>query len=109
MELEIEGKRENQLLSRIEVTFTATHNAEPTPKRDQVRDELAKQLKVTKDRVVVDYMQSSFGMGATEGYAKVYKSKEDALKLESEYVLIRNGLAQKKAKAAEGQKAEEKK
>ena len=101
MELEISGKRENQLLNRIEVTFTATHNAEPTPKRDQVKDELAKQLKVTKDRVIVDWMQSSFGMGSSEGYAKVYKTKEDALKIESEYVLVRNGLAQKKEKKAE--------
>lgn len=104
MELEIDGKRENHLLSRIEVTFKTTHNAEPTPKRDQVREEIAKQLKVTKDRVVVDYMESTFGLGATEGYAKVYKTKEDALKLESEYVLVRNGLAQKKEKKAEEKK-----
>lgn len=98
MEIEIDGKRENLLLNRVEVEFTVAHVAEPTPKRDQVREELAKLLKVTKDRVVVDHMESSFGKGATAGYAKVYKSKEDALKVESDYILIRNGLAQKKVK-----------
>jgi small subunit ribosomal protein S24e len=99
MEIEIEGKKENALLNRVEVDFKALHGAEPTPKRDQVREELAKQLKVTKDRVVVDHMESRFGVGLTEGYAKVYKTKEDALKFENEHVLVRNGLAQKAAKA----------
>ncbi len=105
MEIEIEGKRENLLLNRVEVDFKVAHSAESTPKRDQIREELAKQLKVTKDRVVVDHMQSSFGKGETAGYAKVYKSKEDALKVESEHILVRNGLAQKKAKQ-EAKKAE---
>lgn len=109
MELEIEGKRENHLLNRVEVDFKVAHAASPTPKRDQVREELAKELKVTKDRVVIDHMESSFGRGVTSGYAKVYKTKEDVLKLESEYVLVRNGLAQKKAKAAEGEKEKAKK
>ena len=98
MEIEIEGKRENLLLNRVEVDFKLAHGAEPTPKRDQVREELAKLMKVTKDRVVVDHMESSFGKGETTGYAKVYKTKEDALKVESDYILVRNGLAQKKVK-----------
>jgi small subunit ribosomal protein S24e len=98
MEISIEGKKENALLSRVELEFRLSHVAEPTPKRDQVREELAKQLKVTKDRVVVDHMQSSFGKGESVGYAKIYKSKDEALRVESDYILIRNGLAQKKAK-----------
>jgi len=104
MEITVDGKRENLLLNRVEVDFTVAHVAEPTPKRDQVREELAKQLKVTKDRVVVDHMESSFGKGESAGYAKIYKSKEEAVKLESDYVLVRNGLAQKKEKKAEEKK-----
>ena len=104
MEIAIDGKRENLLLNRVEVDFKVAHVAEPTPKRDQVRDELAKLLKVTKDRVVVDHMESSFGKGESAGYAKIYKSKEEAVKLESDYVLVRNGLAQKKEKKAEEKK-----
>ena len=107
MELEVTSQRENHLLLRIEVGFKASHQGEPTPKREAVRDELAKQLKATKDRVVIDHMESGFGQNITQGYAKVYKTKEAALGFESEHILIRNGLAAKKDKAKKGEAKEE--
>ncbi|MBI5000162.1 MAG: 30S ribosomal protein S24e [Euryarchaeota archaeon] len=107
MELEVTNQRENHLLSRIEVSFRASHQGEPTPKREAVRDELAKQLKATKDRVMIDHMESGFGQNVTQGYAKVYKTKEAALGLESEHILVRNGLAAKKEKAKKGEAEKE--
>jgi small subunit ribosomal protein S24e len=98
MELEIQDKRENTLLKRTEVQFVLHHPNSPTPKRDNVREELSKALKVPKDRVVVDHMESSFGVHDTKGYAKIYPSKEEAIKIEREYLLLRNKLVEKKAK-----------
>jgi small subunit ribosomal protein S24e len=92
MELEIVGKRENPLLKRTEVQFRVTHPHEQTPKRGDLRQELANVLHVTRDIVIVDSFQSEFGRSASRGYAKVYKSKEDALKVERKHILVRNGL-----------------
>ncbi len=107
MELHVVAKKENPLLKRVEVTFKAVHKAEGTPTRDAIRSELAKQLKAAKDAVVVDRSVSSFGRYETVGYAKVYKSKEEALSVERPHILVRNKLKEPEAKEKkEGEKAE---
>lgn len=107
MELQVLTKKENPLLKRVEVTFKAVHKAEATPTRDSIRTELAKQLKASKDVVVVDHSDSSFGRFETLGYAKIYKSKEEALSVERAHILVRNKLKEAEAKEKkEGAKAE---
>ncbi|MFA5897291.1 MAG: 30S ribosomal protein S24e, partial [Thermoplasmata archaeon] len=107
MEVQVLAKRENPLLKRTEVTFKAIHRSEPTPSRDALRTELAKQLKASKEHVIVDHAASSFGRFETIGYAKIYKSKEEALLVERSYILVRNRLKEPKAKEAKaGAKAE---
>lgn len=101
MELEIQNKRENPLLERIEVQFILHHPNSPTPKRANVREELSKAMRVSKDCVVIDNMKSSFGVHDTKGYAKIYQSKEDAIKVEREYLLKRNKLEAKPEKKNE--------
>jgi len=49
-------------------------------------------LHATRDIVVVDFTKSEFGRATSRGYAKVYKSKEDALRTERKHILVRNGL-----------------
>ncbi len=98
MELQVMAKKENPLLNRVEVTFKAVHKAEGTPTRDAIRSELAKQLKAAKDAVVVDRSVSSFGRFETLGYAKVYKSKQEALAVERSHILVRNKLKEAEVK-----------
>ena len=100
MKVDIVSKFENKVLDRIEVNFKADHDGEPTPSRDSIRTALASALGVPKERVVVDEMGSKYGIGSTEGYAKVYNDVEVAKKYEKNYILVRNGLAEKKAKKA---------
>ena len=95
MEIEIVTKEENQLLDRTEITFKAVHPKEGTPQREAVRDKLSALLKAPKERVIVDGMNSEFGKMETVGYAKVYKSKEAAMKFEREHVLVRNKLKER--------------
>ena len=95
MEVEIVSKKENILLDRTEVRFKAVHPKEGTPQREAVRDKLVGLLKASKERVIVDSMDSEFGKTETVGYAKVYKTKEAAMKFEREYVLVRNKLKEK--------------
>ena len=98
MELEIVAKRDNPLLKRTEVRFRVTHPSEPSPQRGALRDQLAKALHATRDIVVVDFSRSEFGRSASHGYAKVYKSKEDALRVERKHILVRNGLLEAEKK-----------
>jgi len=98
MELEVVVKKENELLDRVEVTFKVVHPKEGTPQREAVREKIASILKAAKERVVVDSMDSEFGKTETVGYAKIYKTKEAAMKFEREYVLVRNKLKEKVAK-----------
>jgi len=95
MEIEIVSKNENQLLERLELRFRALHPNEGTPNREDIRDKLATMVKVPKERVVVDSMQSEFGRNETVGDAKAYKTKEAAMKYEREHVLVRNKLKEK--------------
>jgi small subunit ribosomal protein S24e len=95
MEIEIIAKKENELLDRTEVKFKAVHPKEGTPQREAVREKIAAILKATKERVIVDAMDSEFGKTETIGYAKVYKTKDSAMKYEREPTLIRNKLKEK--------------
>jgi small subunit ribosomal protein S24e len=98
VQLEVLARKENPLLKRTEVRFKAVHKAEPTPTRDALRAFLAKELKATKDIVVIDSQASTFGRYETQGYAKVYKSKEEALAVERKHILVRNKLIEPEVK-----------
>jgi small subunit ribosomal protein S24e len=95
MEVEVISKKENILLDRTEIRFKAVHAKEGTPQREAVRDKLVSLLKASKERVIVDAMDSEFGKTETVGYAKVYKTKEAAMKFEREQILVRNKLKEK--------------
>src|SRR2546428_158412 len=74
MQLEVLERKENPLLKRVEGTFKATHKAEPTPTRDARRAFLAREVKATKDIVVIDYQVSPVGRNETvvdgQGYRR---------------------------------------
>ncbi|MHB8587144.1 MAG: 30S ribosomal protein S24e [Thermoplasmatota archaeon] len=92
MEIEVTEKRTNPLLNRTEVRFRVAHLGAATPKRDDVRDKLAATLNSKKDLVVIDAMESSFGLGETAGYARVYENVDSMGKIERRFLLKRNGL-----------------
>ncbi|MCU0861548.1 MAG: 30S ribosomal protein S24e [Methanomassiliicoccales archaeon] len=98
MKVQIESKKENPLLERTEVRFSAEHAGEPTPARDAVRTAIAGAVGSTKEKVVIDKMETEYGKGLSMGYAKVYSSEEALRKTESRSMLVRHGLEEKKAK-----------
>jgi len=106
MQLEVLARKENPLLKRLEVRFKAIHKAEPTPTRDALRAFLARELQATKDIVVIDSQASTFGRYETVGYAKVYKSKDEALKVERKHILVRNKLIEPEVKKEAAPKPE---
>jgi len=97
MKIEIESREENKLLNRIEVRYRAVHPNATTPSREEARSQLAANLQVPMELVIIDFQKSIFGKNFTEGYAKIYKTKEEAMALEPDFLLIRNGLKSKEA------------
>jgi small subunit ribosomal protein S24e len=104
MEVEVISKKDNPVIGRMEVDFKVSHPKEVTPKRKEVRDEIAALLDVQKDRIVIDHMKSEFGKPETMGYAKVYKNKKDAQNTETIAVLKRNNLYEAKKETVEEKK-----
>lgn len=105
MELKITEKRDNPILARQEVTFSLRHDGETTPSRAQVRQLVASELGTKTENIVVDHMESAYGLGSTKGSARAYKSADSARKTERVHLLKRNQLyiekPKKEAKPAE--------
>jgi small subunit ribosomal protein S24e len=106
MEIEIESKKNNPLIDRTEVHFTINHQGKGTPDREIIRSELADKLNVKKDNVIVNHLNSGFGIHISTGYAKVYKSVEISKGLERKHILQRNKLIEKGGKKKEEKPAE---
>lgn len=106
METEVISKKENPLMRRTEVRFKLLHPKEGTPRRETVRDNIAKLMNVPKDRVVIERLTSEFGKVETLGYAKIYASSKDAVEIEQKYILVRNKLVKKDEKEKEERREE---
>ncbi|EQD71267.1 Ribosomal protein S24e [mine drainage metagenome] len=105
MEIRLVDQRPNPLLHRQELRFEVAHATAPTPGREEVRAEIAKQVGVAKDRVVVERMQARFGTATTVGEAMVYESTDIARRTEREHILIRNKLKEKPGAAPPAESA----
>jgi len=75
-----------------------------------VRQLVAAQVGTKTENVVIDSMDTEYGIGRTHGTARAYKSPDEARKTERVHLLKRNALYVEKAKKAapEGAKADEK-
>jgi len=108
MKIEITNQKENPLQKRTEVYFNIDHVGETTPGRNAVAEDIAKKMKSKRDCVVIDSIESVYGIGKSKGYAKVYDSKESAMSFENKYLLKRNGIGVEAPAPADGAAAEKK-
>jgi small subunit ribosomal protein S24e len=112
MDVKITQQKDNALMARKDIAFQVAHPGETTPSRTQVRQLVAAQVGTKTENVVIDSMETEYGIGRTHGKARAYKSADEARKTERVHMLKRNALYVEKAKkegAKEGDaKAEEK-
>ena len=83
---------ENPLLYRKEYIFAVIHDAQPTPSREKLREEISKALGVNKDLVVIRRIKTEFGMNVSKVEVHVYDDKEKMMEIEPRYILKRNGI-----------------
>ncbi len=97
MKMEIQEEKKNVLQERTEVHFVAVHEGECTPGRHAVAEELGKKYGVKRELVIIDALESMYGIGKTKDYAKIYDTVAAAKKYEPDYLLKRNGYKEEKA------------
>jgi len=98
MKVEIVEKSENPLFQRVEIKFKVDHAGEPTPKRLDVRAQVAAQLGVSQELVVIDKLAGAYGKQEASGIARAYGSKERLAALEPKYLLVRGLPKEEKPK-----------
>ncbi len=91
MEVFVESERQNPLLKRREVYFRLKYEEEGrTPSRADVRQKIASLFSAEAERVVIDHIKPEFGKTEAKGYAKIYDSIDDLMKIEREHIIRRN-------------------
>jgi len=93
MELQIVKNIDNKLVGRQELELQIIHTASATPKRMEVRKEVAKQMKAKTELVIIDHLKNRYGRQETIGYAKVYADMGSLTATETQPILARHGLA----------------
>jgi len=83
---------DNPLLFRKEYLFAVIHDGQPTVSRIRLRDEISKQLGVSKDLVVVRRIRTEFGMNISKVEVHVYSDPQKMMEVEPRYILRRNGI-----------------
>jgi small subunit ribosomal protein S24e len=101
MDVKITQQKDNALMARKDIRFQVAHAGETTPSRTQVRQLVAAQVGTKTENIVIDAMETEYGIGRTAGVARAYKSAEDARKTERTHLLKRNALYIEKAKKGE--------
>jgi small subunit ribosomal protein S24e len=105
MDVKITQQKDNALMARKDIRFQVAHAGETTPSRTQVRQLVAAQVGTKTENVVIETMETEYGIGRTAGIARAYKSSDEARKTERTHLLKRNALFVEKAKKG-GEKKE---
>jgi len=96
MELVIKDKKENHALLRQELTCELSYE-KAMPSRKQIREALVAATGADPALLVIVSAKGGFGTNKAVVLARIYKSK-DAIAVERGYLLVRDGLKEKKAK-----------
>lgn len=88
MKIKVLSTRMNPLLGRREVNFEIQQPS--TPRRAEVRKEMATQLGVGIEKVYIVKLETKTGSHRTLGRAHIYDTVERALLVERKHIIERN-------------------
>ncbi len=90
MKVEILQERENKPLARKEIEFRLEHIGGATPSRKDVKAKIVAHFDADASTVVIGNLVTKFGIGVTEGTARLYTDPERMKRAELEYILKRH-------------------
>ncbi|GLG95005.1 40S ribosomal protein S24 [Gryllus bimaculatus] len=97
----------NRLLCRKQMVVDVLHPGQPSVKKTEIREKLAKLYKVANDLIFVFGFRTAFGGGKSTGFGLIYDTLNHAKKFEPKHRLQRHGLYEKQ-KATRKQRKERK-
>lgn len=106
LKIEVLSDQEDKLLERRQISFKVTHQKAATPKRIEIRNQLAEALKVDPETIQLRPLKQKTGRNEADGIALIYKSPERAHLIERQYLADR--LKPKEKKEEEKVATEEK-
>jgi len=96
MNISIEKKKENSILSREEIEFKVDFDA-AVPSREQSKSALSSAISIPKERIVIISITNRYGSKSAVGKARVYTTAALAAK-DKNHFLVRDKMAEKKSK-----------
>lgn len=111
MNIDVVSKVENKLLERQEIGAIIMFDGK-TPTRKEIRTDLGGKLGANPDLIVLREVASEFGIKKLTIQAHLYENADLVKKREPNYILVRDGFAEKtpkkkKVKAAPAAKKKE--
>jgi len=97
MKIEIAQDKANPLLNRRELDVVISYES-GTPKREEVREELSRMLGAEKERIIIEKMESIFGLNKARAHVHVYDAAEHAKRYERRHILRRHGMLEEEVK-----------
>ena len=83
-------------MARKQLVVDVLHPGQPSVKKTEIREKLAKLYKVTPDVVFAFGFRTNFGGGISTGFALIYDTLDFAKKFEPKYRIQRHGTVEKK-------------
>ncbi len=90
MKIEILNERENKTLSRREIDFRVDHVGSTTPSRADIQAKISAQFDADASTVVIKSLNTRFGIGITEGVARIYSNPEQLKRIELDHIVKRH-------------------
>lgn len=94
MKINIIKKEKEELLKRERVEFEISFEG-ATPSIYDVRKELAKELKIDIENLIIRKIMNEYGIMKAVGYAYIYEDKDELVKVERDYVKKKNRYGEK--------------
>jgi small subunit ribosomal protein S24e len=90
MKIEILKEKENKPLERKEIEFRVDHTGATTPSRADIHAKIMAQYNADAAAVVIKKLHTKYGIGMTEGTARIYSTPEQMNKIELVHILKRH-------------------
>ena len=108
MDVNVISKNENKLFNRKEIKAKVAFPSS-TPKRAELKAEVANKVVANPDFCVLRNVSNEFGTKSVTVLVHSYENKETMLKSEPKYILVREGAIPKPEKKKKEKKAAAKK
>jgi small subunit ribosomal protein S24e len=97
MKIEVLKEKENKPLQRREIEFRVDHTSATTPSRADIHAKIMAQYNADAATVVIRKLRTNYGIGVTDGTARIYSSPEQMNKVELIHILKRHESKKKES------------